>query len=474
MTVLDSAWQSAEDMSTPRADHVSAVVGGRWVVGGGGDGTPNFLATTEAFDPGSGHWQALGALMVGRTMMAAAVDALGSRVLFAGGSPPGSVLFVASNEADIGDGSTWSASSLLTARYGLAAAFAAGAFVVSGGYGTDRQLADAEMLDATMSTWTAAGTMPGGARAFHTMTTLADGHSVLVAGGSQGGMPIATADILDATTQTWQATGSMNTPRSGHSALLLGDGRVLVVGGLSPQVQPSAEIYDPASRSWSQAASMRVARYHHAAVLLPGGRVLVAGGSGDGPHEAQGALDSVEVYDPIADSWIPGPSLQVPRVELQAAVLAQGVLVAGGTNQDMPALASTERLAFVVMTVGGDSLPEGGVQGEPEAGGQTRQGATNQSPGCACQMGAGSARPPETELGWLLALGAAMARRISRQSSRGCAVPSCGSETAARRRRPEPRPHDVREHQRTDGAHRREEQARRLDSLRVETEEASH
>ena len=53
----------------------------------------------------------------------------------------------------------------------------------------------------------------------------------------------------------WIATGSMGTPRSGHTAVRLLDGRVLVAGGY-PGDEPdlavtSAELYDPESGTWS-------------------------------------------------------------------------------------------------------------------------------------------------------------------------------------------------------------------------------
>ena len=66
----------------------------------------------------------------------------------------------------------------------------------------------------------------------------------------------------------------MREPRDQSTALLLADGRVLVVGGLA-----SAEAYDPSTDSWSPAGGMARARGDYAAVLLPDGRVLVAGGS---------------------------------------------------------------------------------------------------------------------------------------------------------------------------------------------------
>src|SRR5947209_16145822 len=128
----------------------------------------------------------------------------------------------------------------------------------------------------------------------------------------------------------------MSTPRGRHTATLLRDGRVLLVGG-TDGVEPlaSLEIYDPTTRTFSPAPSaLAVARQDHTAALLPDGRVLVAGGS-----DSSGALDSAGVDDPTAGTVSPAGPLNVPRTLASAALLLDGtVLVAGGqttTGEDL-------------------------------------------------------------------------------------------------------------------------------------------
>jgi len=97
----------------------------------------------------------------------------------------------------------------------------------------------------------------------------------------------------------------MSTPRSGHTATRLSDGRVLVSGGSSSEFPPppglvaSAEIYDPALGTWSLTGSMSTARSGHRATLLSDGRVLVSGGGGTSFGGFPFDLASAEIFSQI-------------------------------------------------------------------------------------------------------------------------------------------------------------------------------
>ena len=137
----------------------------------------------------------------------------------------------------------------------------------------------------------------------------------------------------------------MTTPRTRHTATLLPNGKVLVVGGDSGgQLLAGGEIYDPATNSWSGAAGMITARQRHAATLLPNGKVLVVGGLDQGGFYVGGnALASAEVYDPATNTWSSAASLTTGRHRPTATLLANGiVLVVGGTASDGTVLASGE------------------------------------------------------------------------------------------------------------------------------------
>jgi hypothetical protein len=126
----------------------------------------------------------------------------------------------------------------------------------------------------------------------------------------------------------------MKSVRSFHTATLMADGRVLVVGGIANDALKTAEIFDPITDTWDWAASMAQARGLHATALLEDGRVLVVGGIGsatplDGDYIP--GLASTEIYDAITDSWIDAGAMSAGRAFHTATTLGTGqVLVVAG------------------------------------------------------------------------------------------------------------------------------------------------
>jgi N-acetylneuraminic acid mutarotase len=219
-----------------------------------------------------------------------------------------------------------------------------GKVLVVAGSQTSRILASAELYDPQTRRWSSAGTLRT-ARSLHTATLLKSG-KVLVVGGSQVSPfylgSLATAEIYDPQTNSWALAASMHTPRSYHTATLLADGRVLVVGGIQASndvtgaVLASAELYDPVTDTWTGAAPMPGARAKHSATLLADHRVLVTGGTDADYYAFSGYFRTAELYDPATDSWSPAASMNYPRLNATSTLLPDGrVLVVGddGVNE---------------------------------------------------------------------------------------------------------------------------------------------
>jgi hypothetical protein len=289
------------------------------------------------------------------TLLAGGPAATNGKVLVAGGNGDFTNAVIGIGNAELYDPSTGmftATGSMISPRYAHSATLLPnGKVLLAGGMGdssntgTDlvppQALASAELYDPATGTFTPTGSMHV-ARASHTATLLPGGR-VLIVGGADGpgtgyghypyfdSRPLATAEIYDVATGVFTQTGDLTTGRFAHTATLLGDGTVLVAGGVAStdwmagtaRWTSAAEIYDPATGKFTATGSMNLLRNLHTATLLGDGRVLMAGGSNNDA--------SVELYDPGTHAFSMGGSMLSVRSAHTATLLDDGrVLLAGG------------------------------------------------------------------------------------------------------------------------------------------------
>jgi hypothetical protein len=129
----------------------------------------------------------------------------------------------------------------------------------------------------------------------------------------------------------------MTVPRHKHDAVLLADGRVLIVGGSDVRddlgLYGSAELFDPVTESFSVTGPMHHGRYkmRGTTFLLADGRALACCGSPD-----------AEVFDPVAEAFtlISGSFAAGPLFAAAARVGGGAILVTGGYSLSGPATAA--------------------------------------------------------------------------------------------------------------------------------------
>lgn len=190
-----------------------------------------------------------------------------------------------------------------------------------------------ELCDPTAAggsgAWTITGSLAHG-RYRHTATLMPDGRVLVIGGTDVGtGLPTTSCEFFDPGTQSWSAGPTLNVARQHHTATLMPNGDVLVTGGGDSGIGGnsiiSCELLPFGGPAWNIVGQMTRSRQDHAAVLLPNGRVLVIAGEGFDPTNEVGnyALPSTELYDSETQRWQPGPSMIVGRGSVQVALVAK-------------------------------------------------------------------------------------------------------------------------------------------------------
>ncbi len=349
-------WRRAGDLLTPRRQHTATrLADGTVLVAGGANGTVA-LNAVEIYNPLRGSWAATGALNIGRRGHTATLLLNGSVVVVGGVEPGGKTLDSAESYDLIKRGWATAAQGppfagqafvLVDARSEHTATLLAnGKVLFAGGLGTSNTaLKTAELYEYAIGAWALTRNPSGfavtqmlGERALHTATLLPNG-KVLVAGGviltAQTQVALSTAELFDPSTGSWAATGSLSSARFNHTATLLPNGRVLVVGGQAGRgILDEAELYDPVTGAWTKTANPGVARHSHTATLLRTGQVLIAGGNGSNFQP----IRSAQLYDPAngaTGNWANFQDLPQARSHHSATLLPDGtVFVFGGMTLD--------------------------------------------------------------------------------------------------------------------------------------------
>ena len=157
-----------------------------------------------------------------------------------------------------------------------------------------------------------------------------------------GDTAIATVEMYDPKTDTWERKADMPTARAGVSTLVV-DGKIYAIGGgkgkksqvgagwvHSGKLLPTIEMYDPVTDTWTQKADLPVPRCSSNSTCIVDGKIYIIGGVA--ANRKQGRLDSVDVYDPATDTWTEAKSMNHARAGASVSVVNGKIYVMGGVG----------------------------------------------------------------------------------------------------------------------------------------------
>lgn len=327
---------------------------GRAIVTGGSEET----AVVELFDPRAGSFAEHGEA-VPRLGGAIAVRADGTAVLAGGrgadGDPIGAVEeFNPGSQAEeerivrLGPARQAEAE-----RVGLAmAALGDGGVLLSGGRIADGTISSGVALLAEGDDQFRPVASLARPRTGHTASVGLGGVAYIVGGLTldevEGEIAIGSIELFRAQDEQVRAVGAeLTAARFGHTATVLTDGRILLVGGKTPRpggcgadtaaetcfdAVENVELFDPIVGEVRLVDSRDFgAVFDHTATLLTGGRVLITGGV-----DGSGALRSgAWLFDPELEALVPTRAMSRARARHSATELCDDtVLLVGGDTED--------------------------------------------------------------------------------------------------------------------------------------------
>jgi hypothetical protein len=349
-------WVATGRLITPRANACAVSLGDGRVLVAGGDGVDGALSSVEWYGDDA-VFHAAAPMARARSQAACAALADG-RVLVAGGGPGGD----AGPGAEVYDpvADRWqAAANEPLPRWGqTASVLSDGRVLLAGGESDAGATAALEVFDPSTNSFELLSATLTTPHTLHSAAVLQDDH-VLIVGGSDGRLFLNTADLVDLETGEVAPLPNLAKARARHSSIALLDGTVLVAGGMNGDGDMSSSLlYLPGEKRFLDGPALNTARSSHAALRIPGnGNVLLIGGSSGGVATA-----STEVFDFVLRQFVPAGPLTLARLGLAAAAQGdQGVVLAvgGATAQGpvaacgtltAPTLTSTKRIYLATET----------------------------------------------------------------------------------------------------------------------------
>ncbi len=204
--------------------------------------------------------------------------------------------------------------------------------------------------------WTRKADMPTARSDFSTSVVngkiFAIGGQTRVEKGEFGDLALSKVEMYDPETDTWERRMDMPTPRSAAATSVV-QGKIYTMGGEQTEkikrytgyvyeikVLPTVEMYDPLTDTWAQKADMPTPRSYLSTSVVDG-KIYAIGGV---PRTRElPRLETVEVYDPATDTWEKTGDINQARSCAAIGVVNGEIYAMGGRGlSETPYLSSVE------------------------------------------------------------------------------------------------------------------------------------
>lgn len=340
------SWENGPAMPLERFGHASCTANHKiYVFGGTIESGPNFNITPTVHEftppePETGPW-ATKAPMPTPRMVGSAHNVNDIIYVIGGTDDPnlGSLTGVATVEAYDPETDSWTTKTPMPGpRIAFASCVLDEKIYIIGGQRKNYSdyLDIVEVYDPHTNTWTSKAPMP----------ELRDGACAAAVGGKVyviGGFgmepeqynPLASVIAYDPATDSWENKAPMSIGRCVMGIAVHND-KIYVMGGaegFGPLVS-IVEEYDPATNIWTRKSDIPTKRWWLSSCAVDG-KIYAMGGATTG-WDTFTPTETVEVYDPVTDSWSGGINLPIPSMGNGSCVCNGKIYVFGGSSESGP------------------------------------------------------------------------------------------------------------------------------------------
>ncbi len=265
-------------------------------------------------------WEEKGSLSVARSVYDG-VEILNSKIYIIGGNTSGNL----TERFDPISNSIETLTYMSTSRVGVASTVFNQKIYAIGGQG----LSSVEVFNDLTDQWTSASDLPNIVDRGTAITH--DEQIYLIGGRNSIGQDINQTILFNSSSNTWLNRASMLTKRHSHK-LVSFEGRIWAIGGWnesSDSALNQVESYDPVTNSWRFEESLNRLRAWSVAWVANGG--IYVGGGYDGSY-----LKSIEFYDSSKKQWLTVGEFPENKYASDSAVINDKIYIfAGGLAQNV-------------------------------------------------------------------------------------------------------------------------------------------